>query len=63
MSVERVFRNGKFRVVEVGNGRVTTNQKGTPMDGGGHSDGEKAASQAAKINENMLNQKMKKPPK
>jgi len=60
MSVKPVFRSGKWRVVETGNGRVTTNQKGTEVDGGGHGDAEKAARQANAINENLMKDQDKK---
>lgn len=49
MPVRVVKRGNKFRVVEP-NGTIAKNASGTAVDGGGHSNRQKASAQAAAIN-------------
>lgn len=53
MPVKAVKRGGRWRVVEAATGRLATNAKGTPVDGGGHASASKAKAQAAAINASL----------
>jgi hypothetical protein len=41
----------KFRLVEVGTGKIAVNTKGTAIDGGGHADQFKAERQRGYVND------------
>lgn len=51
MPAKVVKRGDKFRVVEP-SGKLVKNNKGTPVDGGGHPSKEKAKRQSDAINAN-----------
>lgn len=51
VSVKLVGRN--YRVIEEATGRIATNHKGTPIDGGGHGSMARATSQARAINKSL----------
>lgn len=50
MPVRAVKSGNKYRVIEIGTGKVATNAAGTPVDGEGHDSLEKAQAQATAIN-------------
>lgn len=58
MPVTVMVRNGKSRVVEAATGRIAKNNSGTALDGGGHTDKEKAKRQASAINANLEKKKV-----
>lgn len=50
MPVKSVKRGGKFRVVEVGSGKIAKNKGGTAADGGGHGSKSRSVAQVQAIN-------------
>jgi hypothetical protein len=53
MKLEVVCRDGKFRIVDE-DGKIAVNSKtGKPLDGGGHTDNQKAQRQAGYIMESV----------
>jgi len=53
MPVKVKKKGTKFRVVEADTGNVSKNEKGTPVDGGGHAVQAKAERQARAINSSL----------
>jgi len=61
MTDKAVKRKGVWRVVESDSGRVTKNDAGTAVDGGGHPTEAAARKQIAAINASRDRQRKKKP--